>query len=505
MRAASLLVLAALTPAVLVAQYDPSVSSAVESITPDDVAHRIGVLAHDSMRGRETPSPELDQAAEYVGAQFRHFGLTPAGDDGSFIQRYTVRTVRPDLSTSTVQVEGESPWYLGTDVARWRGFTDREGVTGRVVVVSGVPDEPDGLAQLDLEGAVVVWVVPMAFGARFGREHFQWYRALRSLEPAALVLVTRAAEQDFQQRMRQGARRDQRFGSDPVTPVVQVQDPTIGQALNRHGFDLRDARRATDAPLEITPLPELKLTVTLTEEVLQEVTAPNTVGILEGSDPTLKDEFLVFSAHMDHEGIGRPIRGDSIYNGADDNASGTVAIVELAEAFAMLQPRPRRSIIFLTVSGEEKGLWGSEAFAESPPVPVEQIVANLNADMVGRNWPDTISVIGKEHSDLGTTLHRVADDHPELKMTPVDDLWPRENFYFRSDHIHFARRGVPILFFFNGTHEDYHRPSDEPEKIDAEKESRIVKLMFYLGLEIANANARPQWDPESYQTIVQPR
>jgi hypothetical protein len=316
----------------------------VESITPDDVAYRIGVLAHDSMRGRETPSPELDQAAEYVGAEFRRFGLTPGGDDGSFLQRYTVRTVRPDLSTSAVQVEGESPWYLGTDVARWRGFTGPEGVTGPVVVVSGVPHEPDELAQLDLEGAVVVWVVPMAFGARLGQEHFRWFTALRRLEPAALVLLTRAAEQDFQQRMRQGARRSQRFGSDPSMPVVQVQDATVGRALSRHGFDLRDARRATDAPLEVTPLPELRLTVTLTEEVLQEVTAPNTVGILEGSDPALKHEYLVFSAHMDHEGVGRPFRGDSIYNGADDNASGTVAIVELAEAFAMMQPRPRRSI-----------------------------------------------------------------------------------------------------------------------------------------------------------------
>jgi hypothetical protein len=505
MRAASFVVLAALTPAVLAAQYDPSVSSAVESITPDDVAHRIGVLAHDSMRGRETPSPELDQAAAFVGAEFRRFGLTPGGDDGSFIQRYTVRTVRSDLSSSAVRADGESPWYVGTDVARWSGVTGPTGVSGTVMVVSGLPDGPDELAEVDLEGAVVIWVVPMSFGAQLGREHFDAFIALQRLEPAALILVTRASEQDFQQRMREGARRGRRFGSDPITPVVQVQDPTIGRALSRHGFDLRAARRATDAPLEVTPLPGLKFTVTLTEEVLQAVTAPNTIGILEGSDPALKNEYLVFSAHMDHEGVGRPIRGDSIYNGADDNASGTVAIVELAEAFAMMEPRPRRSIIFLTVSGEEKGLWGSEAFAESPPVPVEQIVANLNADMVGRNWSDTISVIGKEHSDLGTTLHRVADEHPELNMTPVDDLWPQENFYFRSDHIHFAQRGVPILFFFNGTHEDYHRPSDEPEKIDAEKESRIVKLMFYLGLEIANADARPEWDPESYELIVQPR
>ena len=112
---------------------------------------------------------------------------------------------------------------------------------------------------------------------------------------------------------------------------------------------------------------------------------------------------------------------------------------------------------------------------------MEQIVANLNADMVGRNWPDTIVVIGKEHSDLGETLNRVNAAHPELGMTAIDDIWPEENFYGRSDHINFARRGVPILFFFNGTHPDYHRPSDQVEKIDAEKESRIVQLMLYLG------------------------
>ncbi len=135
-------------------------------------------------------------------------------------------------------------------------------------------------------------------------------------------------------------------------------------------------------------------------------------------------------------------------------------------------------------------------------MPLGQIVANVNADMVGRNWPDTIAVIGREHSDLGATLDRVAAAHPELNMTPVDDLWPQERFYFRSDHFNFARRGVPILFFFNGTHEDYHRPSDHPEKIDAEKQTRLVRLMFYLGLEVANAAERPQWDPESYERIV---
>jgi len=196
------------------------------------------------------------------------------------------------------------------------------------------------------------------------------------------------------------------------------------------------------------------------------------------------------------------MEGDSIFNGADDNASGTVGIIELAEAFAMLEPRPKRSMIFLLVSGEEKGLWGSGHFADNPTVPVEQLVANFNADMIGRNWSDTIVVIGKEHSDLGATMNRVNEEHSELDMTAIDDIWPDQRFYSRSDHYNFARKGVPILFFFNGTHEDYHRASDEVEKIDADKAARIVKLMFYLGIEVANAPERPKWDPDSYNEIV---
>jgi Zn-dependent M28 family amino/carboxypeptidase len=157
----------------------------------------------------------------------------------------------------------------------------------------------------------------------------------------------------------------------------------------------------------------------------------------------------------------------------------------------------------MAVSGEERGLWGSEYFSEYPTVPLASIVADLNTDMVGRNWRDTIAVIGKEHSDLGATLNRVSAAHSELRMQAIDDIWPQENFYFRSDHYNFARKGIPILFFFNGTHADYHEVSDSPDKIDAEKESRIVKLVFYLGLDIANAPRRPQWNPDSYRRIVQ--
>lgn len=230
--------------------------------------------------------------------------------------------------------------------------------------------------------------------------------------------------------------------------------------------------------------------------------APNVAALLEGSDSLLRTQYIVFSAHMDHVGVGSPVNGDSIYNGADDNASGTAAVLALAEAFSRAQERPRRSLIFLTVSGEEEGLWGSAYFASHTPVPLDSIVADLNIDMIGRNWRDTIVAIGREHSDLGATVARVAAAHPELRMATIDDPWPNENFYYRSDHYNFARRGVPVLFFFSGTHEDYHRPGDEIEKIDFEKETRIVRLLYYFGNEVANAQVKPQWQPESYRRIV---
>lgn len=229
-------------------------------------------------------------------------------------------------------------------------------------------------------------------------------------------------------------------------------------------------------------------------------TAPNSVGILPGTDPVLRHEYIVVSAHMDHVGTNGAYVKDSIWNGADDDASGTAGVLALAEALS--QSPLRRSVIFLTVSGEEHGLWGSSWFTAHPPVPIDKIVANLNLDMIGRNWKDSIVVIGVEHSDLGGTLAKVNAAHPELGITTMRDPWPQENFFGRSDHYNFARHGVPALFFFNGTHVDYHQPTDSPDKIDAEKESRIVRLIYHLAVVVGNATPRPQWNPESYKKIV---
>ncbi len=231
-------------------------------------------------------------------------------------------------------------------------------------------------------------------------------------------------------------------------------------------------------------------------------TAPNVIGILTGSDPDLKNEYVVFSAHMDHVGVGRPVGGDSIYNGADDNASGTSAILMIAKAMTLADPKPRRSMIFLLVSGEEKGLWGSKWFADHPTIPLDAIVADLNIDMIGRNDTDKVIVIGKQFSSLGTIVEAIATANPDLGMKPVDDTHPEERYFYRSDHYNFAVRGIPILFFFNGVHKDYHMPSDEADKINFEKAARIAHLVALTGLNIANTKERPKWDKQSFDNIV---
>ena len=333
-------------------------------------------------------------------------------------------------------------------------------VTGPVVLVGGNLD-PDAVSRMALprEGGAVSDRSRLRV-----RPHHQVTRALRLAGPSAVILLADLPAESYGARLPNTSAARTAVDLGLVSPpIVEVNQPAVASALRAASVDPA-AVRAAPGPV-YRELSGLEATVALKDSVLHTLTAPNTVGILEGSDPALREEYLVFSAHMDHIGI-TPGLADSVNNGADDDGSGTAGVMELAEAFSRPGARPKRSIIFLTVSGEEKGLWGSRYFSEHPPVPLDQIVADLNIDMIGRNWRDTIVAIGKEHSDLGTTLSRVNRAHPELHMTAIDDRWPEERFYFRSDHYNFARKGVPILFFFNGVHPDYHQVTDSPDKID---------------------------------------
>src|SRR5690606_33212408 len=171
------------------------------------------------------------------------------------------------------------------------------------------------------------------------------------------------------------------------------------------------------------------------------------------------------------------------------------------EAFASLPARPARSLIFLAVSGEEKGLLGSSYFVDNPPVPTTRMVANINIDMIGRNWPDTVVVIGQAFSSLGPLATRISTERRELNMAVIDDPWPEERFFFRSDHFNFARKEIPALFFFSGVHEDYHQVTDEADKIDVEKTARIARLIFYIGHSIATDRDPPRWTDEGLRQI----
>ena len=497
-------------------QSEDPFEKAVASITADDIRHRIGIIAHDSMGGRHTPSQGLDRTADYIAGQFRGLGLKPGGDDGSFIQRYELSVIQLDAPNSSIELEGGEgggggpTLRFGRDAAYWLGRLGPEIVSGPPIVVTGNASSLEQLAGLPLLGAIVIYVARMSADGVLDAATRQTFSNLYRQRPSALLVV--ADYPDAMWTLVVDQPPPTRLIIEGETPegrlIVFVREQAISGFLAKQGVSAAPAS-GPGSELDVRTLSDVNVTLRTARDVVAKRSAPNVVGILEGSDSTLRDEYVVFSAHMDHIGSAgeslstcEAVDGDAICNGADDDASGTAAVLEAAQAFAGLSPRPRRSLIFLAVSGEEQGLLGSLYFAKNPPVPLDRFVANLNIDMIGRNWRDTIAVIGKEHSDLGSTVERIAESHPELDMVPIDDIWPGQRFYSRSDHYNFARRGVPILFFFNGVHDDYHQPSDEVEKIDAEKASRIVKLMFYLGLEVANSDARPQWNPASYDEIV---
>lgn len=479
-----------------------AVHRAAESISEHDVRRKIDVIAHDSMGGRDTPSRGLDLTAKYVAGEFARLGLKPAGDAGSFVQRYPLNRTRIDGDSSRVVFNANGATAVASakrDLIYVFGPRTGRPVRGQVVLVGG-PLQPEAGKSLDIEGKILV----VAGDARAPNATpvNQFLSGAFERNPAAVIVVlnndTLTLARQVANQFRERTVVEGETDADPV--VTMVHERVLGDVFRAAGVDLV-AFRASPT-YTVRSAESLAIAVTVANTGGPGMSAPNVAAILTGSDPVLRDEYIVFSAHMDHVGTNPNAKSDSIWNGADDDASGTAGVMELAEAFSMPGARPKRSLIFLTVSGEEKGLWGSEYFAAHLPVPVSQVVANVNMDMIGRNWRDTIVVIGKEHSDLGATLSRVTAEHPELRMQPIDDLWPNENFYFRSDHFNFARRGVPVLFFFNGTHKDYHQATDTPDKIDAEKEARIVRLVYYLGLEVGNASTRPQWNPDSFKRIV---
>jgi len=493
-------------PAAATAQAAQTTARGPASITTADVQQRINTIAADSMRGRPTPSRELDEVAAYVAGEFRRLKLRPGGDSGTYLQRYPLEVYRFEPDSSTLRLSGRAAatWRIGEDVLLVQGDAPAGTPTGSVVLVTGNPQRGGTLDSTAVTGKLVI----LSFGPQLNAIAVK----LLPLRPLAILLVGDLPDSVWAQFPgREGGirvRNPSEATGLPIPAIFATRIGTLGPSLTQAGLSLDSLSAWGQAPLAARPVADATIEINVWQHLLERTTAPNVVGILEGSDPALKREYVIYSAHMDHigtprDGMGCAAQGaDSICNGADDDGSGTVSVLELAEAFATAPQRPKRSVVFMTVSGEERGLWGSAYFTEHPTLPLASVVADLNTDMVGRNAPDTMAVIGREHSSLGAVVDRVAAAHPELGLHPVGDLWPQEGLFFRSDHFNFAKRGVPILFFTSGLHPDYHRVTDAPAALNADKVARYARLAYYVGLDVANTAARPKWNPDSYKQIV---
>ena len=483
-------------------QAPPPRTQAVETITPQDIMRRVGIIADDSMLGRDTPSRGLELTAQYVASEFKRAGLRPAGENGTFMQRFRLTrwVIDTGRSVVTLSAAGASATArVGVDARYIDGAIPGDLLRGSVVLVTGSPAQAG-----DVTNRVVLLIVDYSKPLPAGLTQ-EVYRLAQS-GPKAVLLLSNRDSSGFQDRLSAASvprlSRDSARGANAVAPILEIRERALQSALSAAGVDparlrgqSKDARRMVES---------LTAEVGLARTMISRAEVPNVVGVLEGSDPVLRREYVVYSAHTDHIGI-TPGQPDSINNGADDNASGVAGLLELAEAFGQPGARPKRSLLFLAPGAEERGLLGSAHYTEHPTVPLENIVANINMDLIGRNWRDSVIAVGLEQSDLGQTLKKVVQAHPELHMTPIADRWPEERIFYRSDHYNFARKGVPILFFTSGTHPDYHKPSDEPDRIDGEKESRLVRLLFHLGATIANQRSRPKWTAASYRQIVERR
>ncbi len=457
-----------------------------DSITAADVRSRIALLASDALRGRGTPSPGLEQAARYAAREFQRLGLRPAGDSG-YIQRYTLVRSRFVAESSTVSIVGPLPrrWRVGRDVY-WlpsSGMAPRE-LTGRPVVLVGVPsDSLHAFAGTDLRGAILIQLAddrPDRPGTPM------WLlRAAAQAGAVAAILVRNLPPEQFRASMAELATpRLVRPGSESFAPfpVLQMQDATLGTYLAEIGIAAAGNRPVPDTVEQIV-IPETAVRLHLVERILARRTAPNILALLPGSDSTA--EYVTLAAHIDALGVGRKLGGDSIYNGADDDASGSAVVLEAAEALAR-GPRPRRSILFALFSGTEHGFWGSEYFVSRPTVPLARMVAFLNVESISRNMPDSLAVLGKARSWLGAAVDSAAARHPELGLTVLGDLWPREDYFAQSDQQMFAVHDVPSLFFFNGVHGALHAPWDDIRVVNVESTTRITRYLAELTRELAN-------------------
>ena len=514
---------------------------AANAITAARLSEHLHFVASDAMGGRDTPSKGLDDTAKFLADNLARLKIKPAGDDGTYFQKIELVSFKVDPAQSSFRLQDRA-FKFGEDFLVGAGRTT--GASGALVyaghgyvvkskninayngldvrdkiVIAAAGVLPSGMTRADLKGkagegdwddaesyarkngAKALIRIPRNFERtwRFGRfmadrDNYQVTRFIPAGSGAAAAageLLTAVPSAALLDALFAG---EKRAGSDILKGIV------AGDA--GESFSLGAGKRV-----------DLSVSVAAKKAMTQ-----NVVGVLEGSDANLKKEYVAIGAHYDHVGVGQAVNGDTIYNGADDDGSGTVGVLAIAEAFARGAVRPKRSVLFVWHCAEEKGLWGSEYFTKFPTVPLKQIVAQLNMDMIGRSKPEgdtktangnlsgsnELYVIGSKmmSTELGALSERVNGAYLNLNFNyKYDDPVDPNRFFFRSDHYNYAQQGIPIIFYFDGVHEDYHRPSDSPDKIDYRKMEKITRTVFLTAAEIANAPTRPRVDKQLPQEL----
>ena len=465
------------------------------TITVEDLTKHLTYLASDEMKGRDTGSEEGKIAANYLADFYKNLGLA-APVNGSYFQ--SVPLVSNLFSKVTLQVgktklvENQDFVFIGDGNMAKAAKTD-------LIFLGLVTDE--NLAKVDVKGKLVgLWAV--------GVRSNDLISTVMDAGAAGVVIVTMEGQANFDRianRYKTLAGKG-RIGFDKATdqrPVFMVSSDKMGQLFGTSVETLKEAAKAT---------PESVSAQKVTYQVVKTKTpvdAVNVMGFLEGTDK--KEEVLVISSHYDHVGVSS--EGDA-FNGADDDGSGTVSVMEIAEAFALAAKdgiKPRRSILFLNVTGEEKGLLGSEYYSENPVFPLANTVNNINIDMVGRidyeyqkeENKDYVYVIGSEM--LSSHLKKI-NEYNNITYTNLvldyryDAADDPNRFYYRSDHYNFAKHNIPVIFFFNGVHDDYHQVTDTVDKIEFPLMNKRAHLIFHTAWDLANRENRTPVDGSNTRT-----
>lgn len=491
-----------------------------EGVTAKQLSDYLYFVASDEMEGRDTPSRGLDTTAKFIAMSLSRLGFKPAGDNGTYFQKIALGRETVDIENTKMEIAGKT-YKFGDDFVQMSGTGTASGSLvfgkdGWMVKSKGI----DAFAGIDVAGKIVV-IYSVRFNQRppevsvadlKGENGVDWADAIEhaSKKGATGVIVVASPQHQGNWARQRGFNGqgslypDKLRTASPAIPVMLVSE-AVGDAI----FAGESANKTSTAAFAINKT--ASVTAASKKETLW---TQNVVALWEGNHPVLKNEMVAIGAHYDHVGINLNAKGDDkIFNGADDDGSGTVAVLSIAEALAKAPTRPKRSILFVWHCGEEKGLWGSEYFNKFPTVDIRNVTAQLNIDMIGRSrkpgdtdprnkdltGANDIYLIGSEmmSSTLGAVTKDTNAAYLKLRYDYLyDDPNDTNRFFFRSDHFNYAMNGIPVAFWFDGVHEDYHQPGDHADKIDYAKMERVARTIMLTLWELSDLKERPKVDKQ---------